>query len=218
MNSSLKPTCSFFRNLFKGYSLNRLLRDDFLLRNIQLTGRVLDVGGGEQPYYWNYFGDCHLTSADMNPQLTGGIIVDLEAPLPIESNTYDGIICLSVLEHVFNYDQLVKEIFRIKKPEAYVHFWIPFMIQPHGPYGDYFRFTDFALKKIFLEAGYQRVEVSSLNNFFWVMGNMCSQTMYEKSYMRPLLVFLNIIFILLGKLFRSSKANRWPIGYFVKAI
>jgi len=145
------------------------------------------------------------------------IKVDLEKPLPVESGSFDGVLCLSVLEHVWDYSQLVGEALRIKKTEAPVYFWIPFIMQPHGSYGDYFRYTDSALERIFTEAGFSSVEVTALNNYFWVLGNFMSQPIYDKKLLRPLTVVSNALFIILGKILGRWVKGRWPIGYLVAA-
>ena len=206
-----------WRDIFRGYSLNRVLRDNLLRSEVALTGNVLDIGGGISPYYWKYFSGCEFVSADMRIATHEGVEVDLEKPLPFESGTFESVLCLSVLEHIWDYSQLVKESLRVKKSDAFVYFWIPFMMQPHGTYGDYFRYTDAALERIFLEAGYSFVEVTPLNNYFWVLGNLISQPIYEFPVLRPLTLVSNALFILLGKTLGRFVKGRWPIGYLVKA-
>lgn len=217
MKSARNANRHAWHEIVRGCSLNRALRDSLLKTHVSLSGRVLDIGGGHLPYYWKFFPDCEFVSADMSVTRNEDIKIDLEKPLPIASAGFDGILCLSVLEHIWDYSQLIRESRRIKKPDAPVYFWIPFMMQPHGAYGDFFRYTDSALERMFAAAGFSSIEVISLSNYFWVLGNLLSQPIYEKRYLRPVTVVSNALLLVFGGLLGRFIKGSWPIGYLVTA-
>jgi hypothetical protein len=84
------------RQSISGNSLNRVIRDAAMRGLFELSGDILDVGGGHFPYYWTFFDQkrCTLISADIRVQRQEDITVDLEMPLPIPSGRYDAIMCL----------------------------------------------------------------------------------------------------------------------------
>lgn len=63
------------------------------------------------------------------------IICDLEKPLPIKSNTFDFIYCKHLLEHLDNPINVVKEIYRLSKPNAHVVIEVPHF-SSHIAYSD----------------------------------------------------------------------------------
>lgn len=84
---------------------------------------------------------------DYNPHLIG----DIHA-LPFEDNTTDAILCISVLEHVLDPRQAIKEMYRVLKPGGYCFVYVPFLFYYHadeGHYPDYWRFTKDILPVLF---------------------------------------------------------------------
>lgn len=63
------------------------------------------------------------------------IIHDLQKPLPFDKNSFDLVICMDTLEHLFDPEFTMKEIFRVIKPKGTVIIsipnvaWIPQRIQ-----------------------------------------------------------------------------------------
>jgi ubiquinone/menaquinone biosynthesis C-methylase UbiE len=77
--------------------------------------------------------------ADYNPDIVGDI-----HKLPLADNSVDAIICMSVLKHVEEPQQAVREMYRVLKPGGYCYIYVPFLFYYHpmpGYYGDFYRFT-----------------------------------------------------------------------------
>ncbi len=62
---------------------------------------------------------------------------------------FDVILCLNVLEHVYEYDKAVKNIHRALKKGGTAVVAVPVMYPLHDEPGDYWRFTEHALRKMF---------------------------------------------------------------------
>jgi SAM-dependent methyltransferase len=73
--------------------------------------------------------------ADYNPEL-----VDDICKSTIESNSYDAIYCVAILEHVQDYEAAIKNIHRILKPGGELFVYVPFFYCFHDKM-DYHRFT-----------------------------------------------------------------------------
>lgn len=53
------------------------------------------------------------------------IVHDLQKPLPFDKNSFDLVICMDTLEHLFDPEFTMKEIFRVIKPKGTVIISIP---------------------------------------------------------------------------------------------
>jgi len=68
------------------------------------------------------------------------IIDDICAPNRLQADRYDGIVCLSVLEHVYDPFAAIHEIHRLLRPDGYLLLHLPFLFRYHAPLD--LRFTD----------------------------------------------------------------------------
>lgn len=66
-----------------------------------------------------------FVNLDINPDFNPDIVHDLEEELPIRDETFDIVVCYHILEHIKNYEQLWREIYRILKPNGLVIVKVP---------------------------------------------------------------------------------------------
>lgn len=88
-----------------------------------------------------------------------GIDVDIVADIHTCSNQlglnkYDGIICMSVFEHIKRPWIASQELYKILKPNGYIYLSTHQTFPLHGYPSDYFRFSVDALKLIMEDAGF----------------------------------------------------------------
>jgi len=133
------------------------------LAKITLKGEVIDLGGSRKSAYTNDFkGDFKLTVANFEGDAPGDIAIDLEQPFAISSQQYDHVLCINVLEHIFNYQNVISETHRILKSGGGATFAVPFLIQVHPSPHDHWRFTGETLQRLFTEAGFTSVTVEPI--------------------------------------------------------
>lgn len=74
------------------------------------TDRVLELGGGDNPLF--------SENADVRPGSKVTMVIDLNLPLPIANDTYDGVYSQFLLEHLrlVGVRMFIGEVFRILKP------------------------------------------------------------------------------------------------------
>lgn len=93
--------------------------------------------------------------------LTGvDIVADVEA-LPFACQSVSRIECNAVLEHVQHPIKAVSEMFRVLKPEGYLHIVVPFCHPVHLYPADYSRWTIDGLRE--LVADFEIVDIGGTN-------------------------------------------------------
>jgi ubiquinone/menaquinone biosynthesis C-methylase UbiE len=199
----------------------------------ELKGKVLDVGCGQSPYKFllnttetEYKGIdvIEATSFDyVNKDIT---LFDGEN-IPFEDNTFDAVICTEVLEHAYNHQKLVDEMYRVCKPHAKAIITIPFSTRYHYIPHDYFRYTPSALKNIF--AKFSTTEIiprgTDITSICAKIIVLFSRNVIPNSLLKIILLPLWILFlpflaiiVLLAhvSLLLNLGSNLDPLGYTIK--
>lgn len=133
------------------------------LKRVHMSGSVLDLGGDTRSEYRTLFGrSCAVTTLNADPDADPDIVHDLETPLPIESASFDVVLLVNVLEHVFNYRALLQESVRVLKPGGNIVVMVPFLFPVHPSPRDFYRFTREALQREFQSLGLVKVRVTPL--------------------------------------------------------
>jgi len=106
---------------------------------------VLDIGQSTRDKV-RLFEQRQIESMNINLEETpADIIDDICAPSRLQYERYDGIVCLSVLEHVYDPFAATREIFRLLQPGGYLFLHLPFLFRYHAPqdlsFTDSYRFS-----------------------------------------------------------------------------
>jgi SAM-dependent methyltransferase len=116
-------------------------------------GRLLDLGCGHVPYYEMY---RSLTTETICVDWENTLhknellddVVDINKPLPMESDSFDTVLLMDVLEHIAHPLELVGEISRVLRPGGKLIVGVPFFYWLHEQPYDFFRYTEFALARL----------------------------------------------------------------------
>jgi SAM-dependent methyltransferase len=135
----------------------------------QIGGIVIDLGCGEMPYRDYLLKAGNITKyvgIDLKPTEYHNIVKpDMHwdgQMIPLPDNHADWILITEFLEHYFDTQHILKEIYRVLKPCGHVFFTVPFIYPLHEvPYDEY-RFTPFSLEKHFKLAGFKGIKIKSL--------------------------------------------------------
>lgn len=128
-------------------------------------GKVLDVGCGQSPYKFllneaeTEYKGIDVKEATEFDYINKDVIFFDGKNIPFNDDTFDGIICTEVLEHVHEYQSLINELYRVAKPGAKGIITIPFSTRYHYIPHDYYRYTPSALEKMFSE--FSVIEITS---------------------------------------------------------
>ncbi len=144
-----KPTLARYRALFfrGNLSVLRLLQYERMER-AALAGTVLDFGGGDRVAYvdripcWTAAGrTVEYRSANIDPTVQPTFLLQTGQRLPIDDASFDEILSLNTLEHVYELDETLMELCRVLKPGGRLVLSMPFMFRVHGHPDDYYRGT-----------------------------------------------------------------------------
>lgn len=147
------------------------IMDKFLCKySFMFKGKIYDLGCGETPYrtFLLSFANKYIGVDWGNSlhNLNADIIADLNKPLPIESEVADTIFSISVIEHLYNPQMMLNEAFRILKPGGNIILQVPWQWGIHEAPYDYFRFSPYALKFMFEQAGFSILSIEPTAGFF----------------------------------------------------
>lgn len=196
-----------------------------------LKENILDIGCGKmrlKPYIINnvnYIGLDYLKTAQLYG--TSPNIYANGQFLPFKNDSFTDICLLEVMEHVPEPDLVLKEAFRILKPNGTVYFTAPFMYPIHDAPYDYQRWTRFGIINLAKDAGFsitsikQRGTPIQTSALFYNIALTRITLSYLKNLnplgiiliiIAPVMIFLNnILAILISKI--TSKDEIMPFGY-----
>lgn len=210
LTSHLKNRLSFLRYL-----------EHQILERVSLRGAVIDLGAkSDDECYFSYIDTSQVASIDFCDIVSSSENVqkiNLEKPFPIDSDTYDAVIHFNVLEHIYDYKNVIDESFRILRSGGESHCIIPFLWNYHGVPDDFNRFTHTALYRKFTDSGFSNVEVTPIGGGFWLL----IASLFSKKVPRWWFQFLVISFF--SFIDRLEQAARGPqrtyaLAYYVRAV
>ena len=136
--------------------------------DVEMRGRVLDVGGGHRQTYLDFVSVAEAEEfIVVDIQSTDAVdVVGSVTDMPLRSERVDTVLCFNLLEHVFDHEAALREIHRVMKPGAVVYGWVPFMIGVHGDPHDHYRYTGMTLSILLSESGLTPVKVENSGGVF----------------------------------------------------
>ncbi|MFY7936341.1 MAG: methyltransferase domain-containing protein [Flavobacterium sp.] len=193
-----------------------------ILRNASfLTGRILDFGCGSKPYksfftYSEYIGVDFENPGHPHDQEQIDLFYDGKT-IPLEDKSVDSVLSSEVFEHVFNLPEILKELHRVMKKDAYIMVTCPFVWKEHEEPYDYARYTQFAIEDMMLKNGFKKVLMEKGGNFIEVIFQLVILFLYDTFFgkanrfwvTRNLFIFFFVLIPnLLGGLFSKVFKNR----------
>jgi SAM-dependent methyltransferase len=195
------------------------------LEGIPLVGRVLDVGGEPRSEYRALFsGEHRFTTVNLSTELGADIVADLETPLPITDSSFDAAVLINVLEHIFEYRQLLAEVARVLVPGGTIVIVVPYLFPYHASPDDFHRYSASALTRALTLAGFTTIDVVALGSGVFsaryalierllpgTLQNLCA-------FMRPVVSGLDaLLFAIARGTRRAYRPSDYALGYRVIA-
>lgn len=189
--------------------------ENFEFCNKELKGIVLDIGGGRNPDYFDYFNTSKVKKII---PIDGSISeINFENDeIPYDNDYADSVVCINLLEHIFNFQFVSNEIFRVMKPDGILFGAVPYLINYHPDPHDYFRYSKESLCLILSKSGFKNIEIVELGmGPFLVSLNSIIQSIPK--FLRIVLFYFafNIDKFYIKKGYRVKE--RFPLGYYFTA-
>jgi len=127
---------------------------ELIISHIKTEDEVLDVGKSMRGYFSKIMSKS-ITTLDVNEfEDYPDIVFDLCDELPENLyNIYDKIVCIAILEHVYNPFKAVNNLKKMLKDGGTIFGYVPYLYKYHAPndlkFQDYFRFSKDALSYLF---------------------------------------------------------------------
>jgi len=200
-----------------------LIRKKVRMMQGRVSGVLLDVGCGRQPYrnefkqVKKYLG-LDRTNAD--------VVHDLAAfPYPMEEASADWILCTQVLDDLPDQDAFVKELHRLLVGKGGLILSVSFVWELHDLPHDYGRPSPGQLRLLLERNGFDIVDLQPVGNSWITLGqvininllNIMSKRPWWFRLISPLLVMSSLFFYAVGSLFHNQQSERLPLAFFVVA-
>lgn len=143
---------------------------------------VLDAGSGDQRYK-SRFAHCRYESSDFEKvdkrYAQSTYTCDLKN-IPVENSRFDAVVFTQVMEHLPDPGAVLKELHRVLKPGGRIFYTGPFWYEEHEQPYDFYRYTQFAVRYLFENAGFK------IDELRWMDGYMASVAHQLRRMMRAL--------------------------------
>jgi len=192
------------------------------------TGKLLDLGCGKVPLYLAY--KEYITDSicvDWENTLHKNEYLDFECDLtkdlPFEDNEFNTIILSDVLEHIPQPENLWKEMFRILSTDGKLILNVPFYYWIHEQPHDYYRYTEFALKRFVDDSGLTLVQLECIGGSPEVFADfLAKHFQFLPLIGTPLAICIQYIIGIfiktaLGKKISDKTSKAFPLGYHLVA-
>jgi SAM-dependent methyltransferase len=212
---------------------SRLIGDlvaNYYDHNLRLhaRGKLIDLGCGYVPLfaaYRDYVTDniCVDWGNTFHKNEYLDCELDLTKNLPFADLQFDTIILSDVLEHIPAPEQLWKEMARILSGNGKILMNVPFYYHLHEQPYDYYRYTEFALRRFVEMSGLRVIQLESLGGVSEVMTDIFAKNVGRLPMLGHSLAFfaqfITSVFIKtkFGKMLSKATRSSYPLGYFLIA-
>lgn len=191
-----------------------------------VKGKLLDLGCGEVPLfkaYKNFITDS--VCIDWENTIHKNPYLDLEhninEPLPFQDEEFDTIVLSDVLEHIYRPEQLWLEMNRVLKKNGKVLLNVPFYYWLHEIPHDYYRYTEYALKKFAESSNFKIVLLKSSGGAIEIIADILSKNIVKIPIMGKVIArfiqWVTFVFCRtgIGRKISNKTSSRFPLLYFM---
>ncbi len=190
-------------------------------------GRLLDLGCGKAPLHVAYRDHVASTtcvdwaeSLHANPCLD--FIADLRDPLAFEDCSFETVLLSDVLEHIPDPEPLCGEISRVLTKGGHLLLNVPFYYWIHEQPHDFYRYTEFALRRFMSLTELQVLEIGTVGGAPEILADIMSKLANNFKGGRILASAIQEAVSTLRRsrrfvAYSQKSSSSFPLGYFLVA-
>jgi len=180
-----------------------------------MKGTMLDFGCGTKPYKPLFDVDLYigLDIEDCDNEYFAEHVDVLYngTSLPFKDESFDSILATEVIEHIFEIDSLLTELFRILKKSSYMLITCPFVWEEHEIPNDYARYTSYGISYLLQKHGFEIIKKEKTTNYVETIFQMW--LLYLHQYVLPRNKYLR--FLLSTLMVPTINFVALTLGYFL---
>ena len=191
-------------------------------------GKLLDLGCGKVPLfeaYRNYISDNTCVDWGNSPHKNEHLDYecDLTEKLPFNDGEFETIILSDVLEHIPQPEKLWQEMNRILVPTGILILNVPFCYPMHEEPHDYYRYTQYALKRFADVAQFKILVLKPIGGTPEIWADLLAKHLQFVPLIGKtvsvLIQSVTLAFLKtdLGRRISEQTGNKYPLGYFLVA-
>lgn len=193
-----------------------------LLSKLQLDWNILDLGWSRKSWYheliqWNH----EFTVVNISEEYGYDLNFDIQERFPLENESYNHVIAINVLEHIYRHQNVINESFRVLNKWGSLVLITPFLFNVHGSPDDYFRYTRSALINILKDAGFleENIHIEEIGfgifSAFYQMISGIIPGRYIKSFIKWILCGTDKLLSKISKKYKNLTKS-YPLWYFIR--
>lgn len=187
---------------------HRLLLEKRLRRELpNLSGRILVIGAGYNPYDHLFSDAAQIFNTDIDPTYGQLHVVADAHELPFSNESFDVVVAIEVLEHLHSPNAAVREAHRVLRVGGTVFASVPFMFHVHGDPWDFTRFTESGLEKLF--DSFSNLKINPFGGRLHVISDILTTVAKPFAALRPINHLLAVELL--------PPSSDCPSGYIVSA-
>jgi len=196
---------------------------------LHAKGRLLDLGCGKVPLfdaYRNYVTDniCIDWENTLHKNDHLDFEADLTKELPFSDGEFDTIILSDVLEHIPEPERLCREMARMLSPKGKLLMSVPFYYWLHEQPHDYYRYTEFALRRFMDRSGMQTLQLQAIGGAPEIVIDIFAKNVMRVPVAGAPVAMLSqwvisaFIHTSVGRRISEATAHDFPFEYFLVAV
>jgi len=130
---------------------------------------ILDVGAGHGDFADIFIGRQAIL-LDVFPYPEVDVVCDLTHSVPFRPHSFDAVVLMNVLEHVYNSRALFAAINSLLKPGGVFVVAIPFLLKVHQAPYDFVRYTHFGLQRLGQDFGFELLSLDGYYDPIFLLG------------------------------------------------
>lgn len=180
-------------------------------------GAAIDLGCGDlqnKPLLEKYVDQYDSIDIDKrSDNIT--YVGDIQNMDVIPDEVYDSAFCFSVLEHVPEPGDALREAYRILKPGGKLMLAVPHISRLHEEPHDYYRFTKYGLKHLLEKTGFDILELRPSGGLFSFVGHQVSTVLLGLTWHIPIVkdvvFFMNKCLVVIPAVWLDNKFDKTGI-------